>query len=243
MKAIGTRTFTNAMLLLVGLFGGIALQARSAPTGSSRVPDLVQAHAFALVGADGKVYADLTSSEPGAPALTLRDRGGAARATLCITTDGRPLMELEDKEGHTRMVAQVGTDGVPALMILDAATHARVDLRIEDGGRPWLSLAGKTGSDQVRLYVNREGQSAFDMEDKTGGTRISMNGSDSGSNLFLGSSDPFTHTELIVAPDRLPFLSLQYPGGKRSISLGDDPQKHTRLSLKSGDAYKELVAP
>ncbi len=88
------------LLVIIALFGfltGVVVMDQREAQRRSRVPERVDARAFRLLDAEGKVRAEL-SMPFGEPALFLYDKEGKPRAWLLLDGDGNPRMMFVDSQ-------------------------------------------------------------------------------------------------------------------------------------------------
>jgi hypothetical protein len=123
------------------------------PPPAPRGPRTVEAEAFILKDADGRVRAELSMAGTG-PSLKLRDATGSALVTLSLN-DGAP--------------------GGPLLLFSDPQHHAALAMSVLEGQGSQLSLTGERPDIQLRAGVTPDG-TALELSDKDGFSTTIGNG-------------------------------------------------------------------
>ncbi len=117
---------------------------------TSAIPNVIKAHKFELVDANGKPRAALAVSKYGA-GLGLNDVTGTTRAILSVGASGSRL-DLSDAIGKTRVA--LGVDDGPGLALYDANEKIRAAISVDEEG-PALYLADANGTDRAILGVTQ----------------------------------------------------------------------------------------
>lgn len=113
-------------------------------------PKIVEAEAFILKDANGKVRAELSMSGTG-PSLKLRDQAGMALVSLSLN-DGQP--------------------GGPFVLLTDSQHQASLSMSVLEGKGSQLALIGDRPDIQLRMAIAPEG-TTLELSDKDGfGTTI-----------------------------------------------------------------------
>jgi hypothetical protein len=84
------------------------------------------ASAYNLVDADGKVTAQLTSSEEGTPAIFFYDQNHVVRLNVGIFPNGEPAIVLMNKEGKTAATFKLSSDDTPALVLKENGQDKKI---------------------------------------------------------------------------------------------------------------------
>ncbi len=74
------------------------------------------ATAYNLVDADGKVTAQLTSSQEGTPAIFFYDKDHLVRLTAGVFQSGEPAISLMNKDGKVAATLELSNDDSPSLI-------------------------------------------------------------------------------------------------------------------------------
>jgi hypothetical protein len=112
-----TRHFPKA-LAVTSLFTALALPSFAALD--------YNATAYNLVDAEGKVTAQLTSSQEGTPAIFFYDQTHVVRLNVGIFPDGEPTITLMNKEGKVSATLKLGSDDKPSLTFRENGEDKKV---------------------------------------------------------------------------------------------------------------------
>ena len=131
------RWAVHATLAITGL---VLLGAQAEPRA---VPPIVEATAFHLLDADGRVRSRLGFSFNGQPQLTIMDDDGKPRVRLEVQEGGAPRLTLNDADGKARAAFQVSDDGAPSVVLSDPAGTPRARLSLALNSGPNLTLLSR----------------------------------------------------------------------------------------------------
>ncbi len=159
----GLLVFVGSGLWAMALMHGLP----AARAQTSAIPDVIKAHKFELIDAQGKARAKLYIDEYG-PVLALNDAKGKHRAVLYIDSFGGTDLAINNANGEPRAVLKV-LGGSPELILYDANGNYGVVLDIRKHG-PDLDLCDANGNDRAVLSVDKDGP-GLDLLDANGNDR------------------------------------------------------------------------
>lgn len=84
------------------------------------------ATAYNLVDADGKVTAQLTSSQEGTPAIFFYDQNHVVRLNVGVFPNGEPAIVLMNKDGKVAATFKLSDDDTPALILKEKGMDKKV---------------------------------------------------------------------------------------------------------------------
>jgi hypothetical protein len=169
---------TNRRLQGVGALGlaALAMVGVMGQTAPKQVPPEIQAEAFVVRDASGKVRVALNASL----GLVLLDQAGKRRTSLTATG-----LNIAGSNEEPRVTIGAIPDGPVALLLWDQAGDVRAGLRLEDTGRPSLVLGDRAEKPRVMLGLPDAETARLTFHDRNGRTRASVTVSESGPGLTL----------------------------------------------------------
>jgi hypothetical protein len=124
------------------------------------------------------------SKEPNqSQAIHLRDEAGRTRVSLELTSDGGELSFI-DESGRKRAIINSGT-----ITFFDREGHSRLLAKVGDDGSSEILLSGSDATDSLRLRCMSRDEHSTQITIITSSNIMTLNASESGSQLFLTDSD------------------------------------------------------
>ncbi len=154
-----------------------------------------------------------------AEAFVLRDANGRVRATLSSLDGGGAALVFFDskKQSNLRLIVGVNADGIPSLQLNDARGTERAVFGLDDADAPGIDLSDRAGRRRVRLNVaDRGGEqpASLSLWDEKGHARVSAIFSPSIMGFFLSGPGDETRSVMGMSADGTPVNFMTGPDGK-----------------------------